>query len=81
MIWPFSKKQDSDNQLPAFKGIYFTDADGIDWRYKPTKHITAHEVARLLPLFGASYTNNVDRIAYIKAEKLERHFVTDTEEE
>jgi len=77
MIWPFKK----ETVVPAFKGIVFIDTNGDKWFYKPVKHITALEVAKLLPVFGASYTNNVDRIAYIKAEKLERHFVINPEDE
>jgi len=77
MIWPFKKEA----AVPEFKGIFFTDTNGDKWFYKPVKHITALEVAKLLPVFGASYTNNVDRIAYIKAEKLERHFVINLKNE
>lgn len=78
MIWPF-KKDAAEISIPEFKGIVFNDTNGDKWVYKPVKHITALEVAKLLPVFSASYAL-VDRVSYIKKENLERHFVINPEE-
>ena len=72
MIWPFWKKKEVA-VVPELKEIVFLDMDGARWRYKPVRHITANEVALLLPVF-ISLTQVCDRWPYIKEHKLERHF-------
>lgn len=75
MIWPFSKSNKTV-KTSSFK-IQIIDTDGNRWNYKPVKHITALEVAKLLPLFNSFGTANVDHMEYIKQEHLERHFKQD----
>jgi hypothetical protein len=77
MIWFFSKK---DATQLDFNQVEFILNDGTVWRYKPTKNITANEVARLLPLFLNPNTTPEDSVTYIKREKLERNFVINPEE-
>lgn len=74
MIWPFKKKTEEKYKVPEFEGVVFLDNEGNSWKYNPVKHITANEVARLLPLFGTLSYLGFDRISYIKKENLERHF-------
>jgi len=71
MIWPFKKEEPTP--IPEFEGIVFKDQDGVSWMYKPVTHITAAEVAKLLPLF-ASQGMMTDRFAYIKKHNLQRNF-------
>lgn len=71
MIWPFSKK---DNTPPEFRGLRFIDTDKTVYEYRPVKHITAHEVALLLPL-AMTESMITDRFAYIRKHNLMRHFI------
>jgi hypothetical protein len=59
--------------LPVRNDIICVDQDGIKWRYKPGKNITAYEVARLLPVFTDLHILK-DQWTYIKQYKLERNF-------
>jgi|APCry1669188970_1035186.scaffolds.fasta_scaffold14947_2 hypothetical protein len=70
MIW-FLKKKEAP-VVPDNKEVVFLDADGVKWRYKPAKHITAYEVAKLLPVFCLGFLGNIWK--YIIDNKLERHF-------
>ena len=72
MIWPLRKKKEVA-VIPVLKEIIFADDEGAHWKYKPVKHITANEVALLLPVF-ISLTQLCDRWTYIKEHKLDRHF-------
>ena len=70
MIWFLKKKEApivSDN-----KEVVFLDADNVKWRYKPAKHITAHEVAKLLPVFCLGFLADIWK--YIVDNNLTRHF-------
>lgn len=78
MIWFFSKQPESAEL--DFNQIELTDKDGTVWRYRPTKNITANEVARLLPMFLNPTASPTELIAYIKKEKLERNFVINPED-
>ena len=72
MIWnPFKKTEEF--KTPPFEGVRFTDLDGIEYEYKPAKTIPSYEVALLLPLFMTAFMRT-DRFAYIRANKLEKHF-------
>ena len=75
MIWPFSKSNKTE-KTTNFK-IQIIDTNGNRWNYKPVKHITALEVAKLLPLFSSFGKADVDYMQYIKQENLERHFIKD----
>jgi hypothetical protein len=70
MIW-FLKKKEAPI-VPDNKEVVFLDADGVKWRYKPAKHITAYEVAKLLPVFCLGFLADIWK--YIIDNKLERHF-------
>jgi hypothetical protein len=70
MIWPLKKKT---VDLPELTEVIFVDISGTRWKYKPVKHITALEVAKLLPVF-ASVNGPLNIWPYIKEHKLERHF-------
>ena len=72
MIWSLWKKKEVA-VVPELTEIIIPDNDGACWRYKPVRHITANEVALLLPVF-ISLTQLCDRWPYIKEHKLERHF-------
>jgi hypothetical protein len=72
MIWNPFKKQDEIN-IPAFEGLEFVDKDGTVYMYKPTKTIAPHDVALLWPL-AMTDRMATDRFAYIRANKLEKHF-------
>jgi hypothetical protein len=72
MIWnPF--KKEVDIPPPPFEGVEFVDLDGARYEYKPTKTISAYDSAMLIPLFSAPFHRS-DRFAYIRANKLEKHF-------
>lgn len=79
MIWnPFKKQEEVS--IPPFEGLEFIDRDGSVYFYKPTKTISAYDVAMLWPL--AMSTNMVaDRFAYIRANNLEKHFKLITKDE
>jgi len=70
MIWFLKKKEVP--VVPDNKEVVFLDADNVKWRYKPAKHITAYEVAKLLPVFCLGFLSNIWK--YIIDKKLERHF-------
>jgi hypothetical protein len=78
MKWFFSKEKDATKL--DFNQVEFVLDDGTVWRYKPTKNITANEVARLLPLFLNPNTTPTESVTYIKREKLERNFAINPEE-
>jgi hypothetical protein len=69
MIWPLKKKK----EVPELKEVIFVDPDGISWRYRPVKHITALETAKLLPVF-MTVSGPLNIWPYIKENNLERHF-------
>jgi hypothetical protein len=72
MIWnPFKKTEEFT--VPPFEGLEFQDKDGIVYMYKPTKTISSYDAALLWPL---AMTDRMvtDRFAYIRANKLEKHF-------
>lgn len=71
MIWnPFKKEE---FKVPPFQGLRFQDTDGKLYDYKPTKTISSYDAAMLIPL---AMTESIitDRFAYIRANKLEKHF-------
>jgi hypothetical protein len=71
MIWPFTKKE---NKISGFQGLRLTDLDGTVYEYYPVKHITAREVALLLPL-AMNESTITDKFAYIRQQNLTRHFI------
>jgi hypothetical protein len=71
MIWPFKKQEEVS--IPPFTGLEFVDKDGTVYEYKPTKTISAYDVALLWPL-AMTERMATDRFAYIRANKLEKHF-------
>jgi hypothetical protein len=70
MIWFLKKKEVPI--VPDNKEVVFLDADGTKWRYKPAKHITAYEVAKLLPVFCLGFLSDIWK--YIVDNNLTRHF-------
>jgi hypothetical protein len=73
MIWNPFKKTEEDTTPPPFEGVEFIDLDGTRYAYKPTKTISPYDAAMLVPLFSAPFHRS-DRFAYIRANKLEKHF-------
>ena len=72
MIWPFGRKQKDVDAVLENKEVVFLDAEGVKWRYKPAKHITAYEVAKLLPVFCLGFLADIWK--YIIDNNLTRHF-------
>ena len=76
MIWnPFKEKDP-----PPYQGLRFKDDNGKLYEYKPTKTISPYDVAMLWPL-AMTETIRTDRWAYIRNNKLEKHFKPVIEEE
>jgi hypothetical protein len=77
MIWnPFKKTQEAVEEIPVpgFIKLRFKDTDGKLYEFKPAKTIPAYEVALLLPMFATITYSGIDRFAYIRENKLEKHF-------
>ena len=72
MIWNLFKKEEY-TPPPPFEGVEFVDLDGTRYSYKPAKTISPYDAAMLIPLFSAPFHLS-DRFAYIRANKLEKHF-------
>lgn len=74
MIWnPFKKSEEVKAPPPPFEGVEFVDLDGSRYEYKPVKTISPYDAAMLIPLFIAPFMRS-NRFAYIRANKLEKHF-------
>ena len=79
MIWNLFKKEEG-TAPPPFEGVEFVDLDGTRYDYKPAKTISSYDAAMLIPLFTAPFHRS-DRFAYIRANKLEKHFKLITPEQ
>jgi len=73
MIWNPFKKDESKDTPVAFEGVVFVDPDGKRYDYKPTKTISPHDAAMLIPLFMEPRMHG-DRFTYIRKHNLEKHF-------